>query len=192
MRVGKLIRKDYEVKKFARLMEGGLCLAFPGLTDFSGHVTLIFKIRILDQMIYKILSNFNVLQRARIFQQIKQILFFGWTGSFVAVCRFSLAVESRSSFLVVLRGLIVVASLATEHRLSAYQLQQLQHVSSVTVKHWLSCSALPPPHPPCGIFRDQGLNLRPLHWQADSYPLSHQGIPNWILVSSPICIFSLT
>ena len=46
MRVGKLIRKDYEVKKFARLMEGGLCLAFPGLTDFSGHVTLIFKIRI--------------------------------------------------------------------------------------------------------------------------------------------------
>lgn len=61
MRVGKLIRKDYEVKKFARLMEGGLCLAFPGLTDFSGHMTLIFKIRILDQMIYKILSNFNVL-----------------------------------------------------------------------------------------------------------------------------------
>ena len=29
----------------------------------------------------------------------------------------------------------------------------------------------------CGIFPDQGLNLGPLHWQADSYPLRHQGSP---------------
>ena len=28
-----------------------------------------------------------------------------------------------------------------------------------------------------GVFPDQGLNLRPLHWQADSLPLSHQGNP---------------
>ena len=27
----------------------------------------------------------------------------------------------------------------------------------------------------CGIFPDQGLNLCSLHWQADSYPLDHQG-----------------
>ena len=27
----------------------------------------------------------------------------------------------------------------------------------------------------CGIFPDQGLNLCPLHWQADSYPLHHRG-----------------
>ena len=27
----------------------------------------------------------------------------------------------------------------------------------------------------CGIFPDQGSNQRPLHWQADSYPLCHQG-----------------
>ena len=32
-----------------------------------------------------------------------------------------------------------------------------------------SCSAL------CGIFLDQGWNPRSLHWQVDSYPLSHQG-----------------
>ena len=37
--------------------------------------------------------------------------------------------------------------------------------------HGLSCSAA------CGIFLDQGLNLYPLHWQADSYPLHHQGSP---------------
>ena len=35
----------------------------------------------------------------------------------------------------------------------------------------LSCSAA------CGIFPNYGSNLCPLHWQADSYPLSHQGSP---------------
>ena len=29
----------------------------------------------------------------------------------------------------------------------------------------------------CGIFLDQGLNPCPLHWQADSQPLHHQGSP---------------
>ena len=29
----------------------------------------------------------------------------------------------------------------------------------------------------CGIFPDQGLNLCPLHWRVDSFPLSHQGSP---------------
>ena len=35
--------------------------------------------------------------------------------------------------------------------------------------HGFSCSAT------CTIFPDQGLNLCPLHWWADSYPLCHQG-----------------
>ena len=35
--------------------------------------------------------------------------------------------------------------------------------------HGLSCSAA------YGIFLDQGSNPCPLNWQADSYPLSHQG-----------------
>ena len=37
--------------------------------------------------------------------------------------------------------------------------------------HGLSCSLA------CGIFPDQGSNPCPLHWQADSYPLCHQGSP---------------
>ena len=37
--------------------------------------------------------------------------------------------------------------------------------------HGLSCSVA------CGIFLDQGSNPCPLHWQADSYPLHHQGSP---------------
>ena len=38
----------------------------------------------------------------------------------------------------------------------------LERVDSVVVAHGLSCSAA------CGIFPDQGLNLGPLPWQADS------------------------
>ena len=42
---------------------------------------------------------------------------------------------------------------------------------SVIVVHGPSCSGA------CGIFPDQGLNPCPLHWQADSQPLCHQGSP---------------
>ena len=42
---------------------------------------------------------------------------------------------------------------------------------SAIVAHGLSCSAA------CGIFPDQGSNPCPLHWQADSQPLHHQGSP---------------
>ena len=42
---------------------------------------------------------------------------------------------------------------------------------SVIVAHGPSCSVA------CGIFPDQGLNPCPLHWQADSQPLRHQGSP---------------
>ena len=41
--------------------------------------------------------------------------------------------------------------------------------ASVVVALGLSCSVA------CGILPDQGLNLCPLHWQADSSPLSYQG-----------------
>ena len=42
---------------------------------------------------------------------------------------------------------------------------------SVIVAYGPSCSA------PCGVFPDQGSNPCPLHWQADSQPLRHQGSP---------------
>ena len=42
---------------------------------------------------------------------------------------------------------------------------------SVIVAHRASCSAA------CGIFPDQGSNPCPLHWEADSQPLRHQGSP---------------
>ena len=59
------------------------------------------------------------------------------------------------------------------------------------VAHTLSCPMT------CGFFPDQESNSCPLHWQADSQPLDHQGSPpisilsSWIwqnkfLMSSPI------
>ena len=52
---------------------------------------------------------------------------------------------------------------------------------SVVVAHGPSCSAA------CGIFPDQGSNPCPLHWQADSQPLRHQGSPNHVF-SEGMCL----
>ena len=47
-----------------------------------------------------------------------------------------------------------------------------RRAGSAIVAHGLSRSAA------CGIFPDQGWNPCPLHWQADSQPLRHQGSPH--------------
>ena len=46
-----------------------------------------------------------------------------------------------------------------------------RRAGSVVVAHGPSCSAA------CGVLPDQGSNPCPLHWQADSQPLRHQGSP---------------
>ena len=46
-----------------------------------------------------------------------------------------------------------------------------RRAGSVVVAHGLSCSVA------YGIFPDHGSNPCPLHWQADSSPLRHQGSP---------------
>ena len=55
-----------------------------------------------------------------------------------------------------------------------------RRAGSVVVAHGPSCSAA------CGIFPDQGSNLCPLHWQADSQPLCHQGSPTCLLLKKII------
>ena len=51
-----------------------------------------------------------------------------------------------------------------------------RRAGSVIVGHGPSYSAA------CGIFPDQGSNPCPLHWQADSQPLRHQGSPRAIVL----------
>ena len=48
-----------------------------------------------------------------------------------------------------------------------------RRAGSVIVAHRPSCSVA------CGIFPGQGSNPCPLHWQADSQPLHHQGSPHF-------------
>ena len=85
------------------------------------------------------------------------LLTFGYPRSLLLCMGYSLAV---------VHGLLVsVAFLISEHR----------HWSagSVVIVHRLSC-------PMAGeIFPDQGLDLRPLHWEADSQPLNNQGSPSF-------------
>ena len=40
----------------------------------------------------------------------------------------------------------------------------------------------------CGILPDQGLNPWPLHWQADSYLLYHQGSPLYFFNAKQCCL----
>ena len=55
-----------------------------------------------------------------------------------------------------------------------------RRAGSVVVAHGPSRSAAR------GIFPDQGSNPRPLHWQADSQPLRHQGSPLWCVLMKSI------
>ena len=54
-----------------------------------------------------------------------------------------------------------------------------RRAGSVVVAHGPSCSVA------CGIFPDQGSNPCPLHWQANSQPLRHQGSPHSPLFFPP-------
>ena len=71
----------------------------------------------------------------------------------------------RGPLLTAVRGpLTIAASLVARSTGS-------RRAGSVIVAHGPICSAA------CGIFPDQGSNLCPLHRQADSRPLHHQGSP---------------
>ena len=109
------------------------------------------EVELLDRMVVLLLIFFLIL-----------LIYFWLCWISDAACRLSLAVASGDSSWAAVCGLfIVVPSLVAEHRLQGMW-------ALVVVAHWLSCSKA------CGIFSDQGWNLCPLHWQADSYPLHHQ------------------
>ena len=65
-------------------------------------------------------------------------------------------------------------SLVAVHRLLCLRSAGSRAQASVVVVPGLSCSEA------CGIFLDQGSNPCPLHWQADSLPLSHKGSPELV------------
>ena len=75
----------------------------------------------------------------------------------------------RGPLFIAVRGPLTVAPLLLRSTSS-------RCAGSAVVAHGPSCSTT------CGIFPDQGSNPSPLHWQADSQPLRHQGSPiRWLL-----------
>ena len=91
------------------------------------------------------------------------LFIFGYAGSSLLHRLFSSCGKWGLLFVEVCGLLLAVASLVAEHG--------LQSTGSIVVAHGLSSSVT------CGIFFHQGSNLRLLHWQVYSLPLSHQGDP---------------
>ena len=83
---------------------------------------------------------------------------------FLILCGLSLVVESRG-----LRFVSLCCVGFSLQRLPCCRAQALGVRASVAVAHGLSSFVA------CAVFPDQRLNPRPLHWQADSYPLRYQG-----------------
>ena len=101
-------------------------------------------------------------------------MFFNFIYLFLAALGLCCCVRAFSScsewelLFVAVQGLLIAVASLVEHGLQA---RGLQSAGSVVVAHGLSCSATR------GIIPDQGSNPCPLHWQADSQPLCHQGSP---------------
>ena len=102
-------------------------------------------------------------------------LFLAALGLRCCVWAFSSCGE-RGLLFVEVHGLLIVGLLllfsSCGARASVVVVHRLQSEGSVVVVHGFSCSVA------CGIFPDQGLKRCPLHWQADSQPLCHQGSPS--------------
>ena len=97
------------------------------------------------------------------------LFIFGCVGSSFLVWGLSLVVASRGHSSSRCAGLSLSRPLLLRSTGS-------RRASSVIVAHGPSCSAA------CGTFPEQGSNPCPLHWQADSQPLRHQGSPNFLFL----------
>ena len=82
----------------------------------------------------------------------------------------------RGSLFIAVRGPLTVAA-------SLVGSTGYRRAGSVAMAQGPSCSAAR------GIFPDQGLNPCPLHWQADSQPLCHQGSPKFSFLFMHVCIY---
>ena len=179
----------WEIFQAGELLEHGLCVSLSSLTPsccspcwfyqlplaaferycFSTPSVSLVLLFLFDE--YKmVLSKFAFLWL--ILSEIKHLfLYFFNLFLFMAVLGLRFCVRAFSScgkrgplFIAVRAGLSLSRPLLLRSTGS-------RRAGSVIVAHGPSCSAA------CGIFPYQGSNPCPLHWQADSQPLRHQGSP---------------
>ena len=120
-----------------------------------------------------------------------KFIYFWLRWVFIAACRLSLVAVSGSYSLLPCVGfslewLLLLRSTGSRLAGSVVVPPRLQSTGSVVVAPGLSCSAA------CGIFPDQDSNPCPLHWQADSSPLLHQGSPVPVVFNSNFLIHILS
>ena len=106
---------------------------------------------------------------------INLFIYFWLCWVFVSVQGLSLVVASRGHSSSRCAGLSLSRPLLLQSTGSG-------RAGSVVVAHGPSCSLA------CGIFPDQGSNPCPLHWEADSQPLRHQGSPYLVLIGGLLYI----
>ena len=112
-------------------------------------------------------SSVSVYQFAALYIFFKKLFIYLWLcWAFVSVRGLSLAVASGGHSSSRCAGPSLLRPLLLRSTGS-------RRAGSVIVAHGPSCSAA------CGIFPDQGSNPCPLHQQADSQPLRHQGSPHY-------------
>ena len=125
--------------------------------NFNNCITIFFTNYSFLFFFKVVLSFFNFSEDLNLFIYLSIYLFiFGCVGSSLRCAELSLRCPSLP---------------VAEHGLQARWPQQLQRAGSAVVTQAPSCSAAR------GILPDQGSNPCPLHWQADSQPLCHQGSP---------------
>ena len=119
-------------------------------------------VKSLGFSIYKIMSSTN--EDNFFLSFFFKFIYFGLCWVFISVRGLSLAVASGGHSSSRCTGLSLSRPLLLRSTGS-------RRTGAVVVAHGPSCSTA------CGIFPDEGSNPCPLHWQADSQPLRHQGSP---------------
>ena len=164
------------------LFEDGLSyceLLFLNPCWFSGKVLLVSKSAsknnnpllavYVENISHRLLFDFQVLFRCLVFFKFYLFIYLWLCWVFVSLRGLSLVAASGGHSSLQCAGLSLSRPLLLRSTGS-------RRAGSVVVAHGLSCSAA------WGILPDQGSNPCPLHWQADSQPLRHQGSPRWFLI----------
>ena len=127
-------------------------------------VIVLKSLEVIFHDLYYILRALYVVTAKPYFFKNLFIIYFWLCWVFVSVRRLSLAAASGGHSSSRCAGLSLSRPLLLRSTGS-------RRAGSAVVAHGPSCSAA------CGILPDQGSNPCPLHWQADSQPLRHQGSP---------------
>ena len=147
----------------------------------GGRVNLIFVCyTIVASQLLEVLFNFAFFFKKNSYLFI--YLFLAALGLCCCTRAFSSCSEQEPLFVAVRGPLTAVASPAVEHGPRRPCVSSCGSWASAAVAHRLSCCAA------CGILLDQDLNLCPLHWQADSQPLRHQGIPQFSFLKAVLVL----